>query len=110
MADPQIAPDSGATAAGLPEGSVLLFAMSPAHAGPDGRTEVEDEEVVPLDELLVWDGREERTAIDLAIGRLASLLGIAAAVVALLILILAAGTDVASVFGSLPGPWIRLGT
>jgi hypothetical protein len=62
-----------------------------------------DEDVVSIDELLVWERTDEEGPIDTRIGRLASLLGIAAVVIVVLVLVFAAGTDVASVFRSLPG-------
>ena len=61
------------------------------------------DDVVSIDELLVWEGTEEQGPIDTRIGRLASLLGIAAVLIAVLVLVLAAGTDVTSLFRSLPG-------
>jgi hypothetical protein len=64
---------------------------------------VTDEDVVSIDELLVWEGTDEQGPIDTRIGRLASLLGIAAVLIAVLVLVLAAGTDVTSLFRSLPG-------
>jgi len=64
---------------------------------------VTDEDVVSIDELLVWEGTEEQGPIDTRIGRLASLLGIAAVLIAVLVLVLAARTDVNSLFRSLPG-------
>lgn len=62
-----------------------------------------EEDVASIDELLVWERTEEKGPIDTRIGRLASLLGIAAVVIVVLVLMFAAGTDVASVFSSLPG-------
>jgi hypothetical protein len=62
-----------------------------------------DEDIVSIDELLEWEGTEEQGPIDTRIGRLASLLGIAAVLIAVLVLVFAAGTDVASLFRSLPG-------
>lgn len=62
-----------------------------------------ERDVVSIDELLVWERTEEKGPIDTRIGRLASLLGIAAVVIVVLVLMFAAGTDVASVFSSLPG-------
>jgi hypothetical protein len=62
-----------------------------------------EEEDVPIGELLHWERADEQRPIDARIGRLASLLGIAAVVIVVLVLVFAAGTDVASVFRSLPG-------
>jgi hypothetical protein len=62
-----------------------------------------DEDIVSIDELLVWEGTQEKGPIDTRIGRLASLLSIAAVLIAVLVLVFAAGTDVASLFRSLPG-------
>lgn len=71
--------------------------------GLDPGLVVTDEDVVSIDELLVWQGTEEHGPMDTRIGRLASLLGIAAVLIAVLVLVLAAGTDVTSLFRSLPG-------
>jgi len=71
--------------------------------GLDPGLVVTDEDVVSIDELLVWEGTEEQGPIDTRIGRLASLLGIAAVLIAVLVLVLAARTDVNSLFRSLPG-------
>ena len=80
MADPHYARDHRAPAAGLPE-----------------------DEVVPIGELLDWEPADDDGTIETAIGRLASLLGVAAVAVAVLVLIFAAGTDIASTFRSLSG-------
>ena len=69
---------------------------TPANGLPD------DHEVVPIDELLEWEPADDE-GIETAFGRLASLLGVAAVAVAVLVLIFAAGTDIASTFRSLPG-------
>jgi hypothetical protein len=62
-----------------------------------------EEDVVPIDELLDWDGADDERPTEIAVGRLASLLGIAAVAVAVLALLFAAGTEVMSLFRSLPG-------
>lgn len=100
---------------GLPESHVLTASLRrlrtvPAIAPTDeddlgfgaGLISV-DEDDVSIDELLLWERTEEKRPIDNRIARLASLLGIAAIGVVVLILMFAAGTDIASVFRSLPG-------
>jgi hypothetical protein len=62
-----------------------------------------EEDVVPIDELLDWDGADDERPTEIAVGRLASLLGIAAVAVAVLAWLFAAGTEVMSLFRSLPG-------
>ena len=69
---------------------------------PKGSIPLDDEDV-SIDELLDSEPAEERRSIDTRIARLASLLGIAAVAVVLLILMFAAGTDIASAFRPLPG-------
>jgi hypothetical protein len=107
--DPQV--DDGS---GLPENHVLRPSAGRLRTVPAAPLPTEDvvpdaspvsieEDVVSIHELLVWEPTEEKGPIDTRIGRLASLLGIAAVVIAALILVFAAGTDVASVFRSVPG-------
>jgi hypothetical protein len=101
-------------ASGLPEDHVLGPSAPRFRTAPAGPLPTEDvvpaaspvsieEDVVSIHELLVWEPTEEKGPIDTRIGRLASLLGIAAVVIVVLILVFAAGTDVASVFRSVPG-------
>jgi hypothetical protein len=100
-------------ASGLPEDHVLgpsarrlrtaPAALPTEEVEPDAGPVSIEEDVVSIHELLVWEPTQERGPIDTRIGRLASLLGIAAVVIVVLILVFAAGTDVASVFRSLPG-------
>ena len=100
--------------AGLSEGHVLTARLRRLRTVPPPPPEEDelgfgagplpiDEDDVSIDELLVWERTEERRPIDTRIARLASLLAIGAAVIVLLILMFAAGTDLASVFRSLPG-------
>ena len=70
---------------------------TPANGLPD------DDEVVPIGELLEWEPADDEGTIDTAIGRLASLLSVAAVAIAVLVLIFAVGMDIASTFRSLPG-------
>jgi hypothetical protein len=99
---------------GLPEDHVLRASAGRLRTVPAATLPTEDvvpdaspvsieEDVVSIHELLVWEPIEEKGPIDTRVGRLASLLGIAAVVIAALILVFAAGTDVASVFRSGPG-------
>jgi hypothetical protein len=63
-----------------------------------------DGDIVSIDEMLVWErSGAEDGPIHKRVGRLATLLGVAAVVIVVLILVFAAGTDVASVFRKLPG-------
>ena len=100
---------------GLPEDHVLtasvrrLRTFPPAPPIDEGDLGVAaslvpvDDAVVSIDDLLVWVRTEERRPIDTRLARLASLLGIAAVAIVVLILVFAAGTDIASMFRSLPG-------
>ena len=101
VADPQLALDDGATATGLPAEAVLGLPDRPP--GVVTEPEVDSEEIVPIGELLDWAPADVERTIETRIGRLASLLGVAAVAVAVLILVFAAGTDIASMFRGLPG-------
>jgi hypothetical protein len=101
--------------AGLPEDQVFMPPVRRLRSAP-AAPPIDDDELgfgaapvpiheddVSIDELLDRGRTEEKRSIDIRIARLASLLGIAAAAIAVLILVFAAGTDIASVFRSLPG-------
>lgn len=62
-----------------------------------------DEELVPMQELLAWRSPEPPEGVHVAVGRLAALLGVAAVAVVAMMLILAVGTEITSVFGRLSG-------
>lgn len=107
---PQVAGTAGLREDRVSESSARPLRTVPAappieedDVGLDPGLVVTDEDVVSIDELLVWQGTEEHGPMDTRIGRLASLLGIAAVLIAVLVLVLAAGTDVTSLFRSLPG-------
>lgn len=99
VADPQLALGDGATATGPPVEAVLGLPDRPPVTEP----EVESEKIVPIGELLDWAPADVEGTIETRIGRLASLLGVSAVAVAVLILVFAAGTDIASMFRGLPG-------
>jgi hypothetical protein len=100
---------------GLPETHVLMAPVCRLRTVPAAPPVDEDgigfgtgpvsvvEDDVSIDELLDSERTEEREPIDTRIARLAWLLGVAAIGVVLLILMFAIGTDVPSVFRSLPG-------
>jgi hypothetical protein len=73
--------------------------LRPVQAEVDGT----DEELVPVQELLAWRSPEPSVSTHVAAGRLAALLGVAALAVVVMMLILAASTDVTTVFGRLSG-------
>jgi hypothetical protein len=81
----------------------VLLSDSRLDVAPDRAVAGGDEGFVPIGELLDWEGPEEKRPIDTRIGRLAGLLGIAAVALAVLVIMFAAGTDVASLFRNVPG-------
>jgi hypothetical protein len=84
---------------GLPATAVLDLPRPRAPMAADG---TDDEEVVSIGELLDGGRSEAAGPPEVAIVRLASLLGISAVVVAVMILIVVVGVDVGSLFRSLP--------
>jgi hypothetical protein len=60
-----------------------------------------EEQLVPLNELLAWETEASDHRSD-AVGRLAALLCVAAIAVAMMLTLLAASTEVTSVFSELP--------
>ena len=84
---------------GLPTTAVLDL---PRPTAPVAGVGTDDDEVVSFGELLDWGRSEAGERTEVAIVRLASLLGISAIVIAVMILIVVAGVDVGSLFRSLP--------
>lgn len=90
--------------AGMPEDTILDRSDARGNVPADRTVTVADGELnIPIDELLGWERAEDEPPIDTRIGRLASLLGIAAVALAFLALMFAAGTDVAPLFRTVPG-------
>ena len=84
---------------GLPATAALDLPRQRASVAADG---IHEEEVVSIGELLEGGRSEAAEPTEVAIVRLASLLGISALGVAVMILIVVVGVDVGSLFRSLP--------
>jgi hypothetical protein len=85
---------------GVSESAVIDLPDPRAPLSTDGT--VDDEEVVSIGELLDGERSDAVEPTEVAIVRLASLLGISALVVAVMILIVVIGWDLDSLFRSLP--------